>query len=72
MRDLLEFYTKYWLPFGEVLTDMEREGIKLDTDYLKEIEMLATRDKMNYENKFLEWIHKTQTDAHEFNASSSH
>lgn len=59
MRDLLEFYSKYWLPFGEVLTDMEREGIKIDTDYLKEIEMIATRDKMNYENKFLEWIHKT-------------
>ena len=26
-KDLWEFYQKYWLPFGEVLTKIEREGI---------------------------------------------
>jgi len=30
-----ELYIKYWLPFGELLTDMEREGFKINTEYLK-------------------------------------
>jgi len=33
---------------------------------------VAEKDKINYESKFLEWVHKVQEDAHEFNASSSH
>lgn len=37
-------YAKYWLPFGELLTDMEREGFKIDVNYLKEIELTAVRD----------------------------
>ncbi len=49
MTDLLHLYAKYWLPFGELLTDMERRGFKIDTDYLKEIEMIAMKDKINYE-----------------------
>jgi len=35
----LTLYTKYWLPFGEILTDMERRGIKIDVDYLKRIQL---------------------------------
>ena len=71
MRNLLDLYTKYWLPFGEVLTDMERVGIKVDTGYLKKIEMEATKDKIEYESKFLDWVHKVQEDASEFNPSSA-
>lgn len=37
MNDNFSLYLKYWLPFGELLTDMEREGIKIDLDYLKTI-----------------------------------
>lgn len=29
--NMLEFYNKYWREFGELLTDMERIGIKVDT-----------------------------------------
>jgi DNA polymerase-1 len=50
MRDMCGLYAKYWLPFGELLTDMEREGFKIDTNYLKEIELTAERDKKEYEN----------------------
>jgi len=39
-------YTKYWLPFGELLTDLERTGFKVDVEYLKEIELMAERDKI--------------------------
>ena len=37
MGDNLTLYRKYWLPFGELLTDMERVGFKLDVKYLKKI-----------------------------------
>ena len=56
---MLKLYSKYWLPFGELLTDMERNGIMVDTDYLKGIQLKAEKDKVEYEQKFLEWVHKT-------------
>ena len=31
MGSMLGLYTKYWLPFGELLTDMERFGFKVNT-----------------------------------------
>jgi DNA polymerase-1 len=37
MNNMFDLYIKYWLPFGELLTDMEREGFKVDIDYLKTI-----------------------------------
>lgn len=70
MHDMCGLYAKYWLPFGELLTDMERNGFKIDTNYLKEIELTAERDKKEYENKFLEWVYSVQDDAQEYNASS--
>ena len=37
MENLLTLYTKYWLPFGELLTTMERNGIRVNVNYLKQI-----------------------------------
>jgi DNA polymerase I len=71
MQNLGVLYTKYWLPFGELLTDLERTGFKIDVEYLKEIELMAERDKILHEQKFLDWVHKIQEDAHEFNPSSA-
>lgn len=71
MKDLSELYGKYWLPFGELLTDLERVGFKVDTNYLKEIELTAQKDKIEYEQKFLQWVYKIQEDAQEFNPSSA-
>jgi DNA polymerase-1 len=31
-------YQKYWLPFGEILTDIERTGIKIDREHMQKIE----------------------------------
>ena len=56
MGDLLKLYLKYWLPFGEVLTDMERRGIAVDVEYLKKIQLLAEKDKKKYEEQFLKWV----------------
>ena len=53
MSNLLDLYAKYWLPFGELLTDMERNGIKVDVNYLKQIQLTAEKDKKTYEDAFL-------------------
>ena len=45
MEDNLTLYTKYWLPFGELLTDMERVGIAVDKDYLRTLQLRAIKDK---------------------------
>ena len=58
MENLLGLYGKYWLPFGELLTDMERAGIRVTTDYLKSIQLKAEKDKKNSEEQFLQWVYK--------------
>jgi DNA polymerase-1 len=70
MENLLGLYSKYWLPFGELLTDMERRGIKVNVDYLKQIQLTAEKDKRNYEEAFLQWVYKVQPDCSEFNPNS--
>jgi DNA polymerase I-like protein with 3'-5' exonuclease and polymerase domains len=49
MHNNFDLYMKYWMPFGELLTDMERVGIRIDTNYLKTIELMAEKDKIEYE-----------------------
>lgn len=53
MGDMCTLYAKYWLPFGELLTDMERIGFKVDTNYLRKIQLQAEKDKKEYEETFL-------------------
>lgn len=38
VNNMWMLYEKYWLPFGEILTDIERQGIKIDMDHMKKIE----------------------------------
>jgi DNA polymerase-1 len=35
LKNNFDIYMKYWRPFGELMTDMERVGIYIDTNYLK-------------------------------------
>ena len=35
LTNMLDVYNKYWLPFGETLTDMERIGLKVNLEHLK-------------------------------------
>jgi DNA polymerase-1 len=37
MKNLLDIYKTYWRPFGEILTDMEREGMCIDAEHAKSI-----------------------------------
>jgi DNA polymerase-1 len=70
MDENLTLYTKYWLPFGEILTDMEREGIRVDVEHLRKIQLTAERDKKAYENQFYDWVQRVLPDVKEFNPSS--
>ena len=55
-RDLLEYYMLHMRPFGEVLTDMERRGIRVDArDYLAKVEDQAREDRAYHSRVFREW-----------------
>ena len=52
-------YDYYWLnmrQFGEVLTDMERRGIRVDAkEYLASVEKQARKDRDEHSRKFRQW-----------------
>ncbi|GKY94266.1 hypothetical protein MPSEU_000392400 [Mayamaea pseudoterrestris] len=53
---LYEYYMMHMRPFAEVLTDMERRGIRVDAkDYLASVEMQARQDRARHFQKFREW-----------------
>lgn len=70
MENLFDLYCKYWLPFGEVLTDLERSGIKVDLEHLAQAEKKAFEDLHSLEEKFLAWVRSIQPEADMFNPSS--
>lgn len=58
-RNLLEYYMMHMRPFGEVLTDMERRGIRVDArDYLAKVEEQAREDREYHSRVFREWAAK--------------
>lgn len=57
-RTMKDFYHLYWRPFGEILTDMERRGIRVDVEYLESIIPIAQKEKEEYEKKFIDWAVK--------------
>jgi DNA polymerase-1 len=71
MSNLWEFYLKYWLPLGECLTDMEREGMLMDMDHLKAIEEQAKNDKFVFLNEFMSWVISLDAGLRNFNPSST-
>jgi hypothetical protein len=58
-----DFYQQIWGPFGEVLTDMEWRGIKVDIPYLQQLAPKALEDKDRLETKFLQWASQWCPDA---------
>lgn len=60
MNNLLDFYNKYWLPFGEILTDMERRGFEVNLEHLKDIRLKAEADIVKSKKLFLDWVQSTQ------------
>ena len=53
--NLFDYYWTFLRHFGEVLTDMERRGIRVDTDYLADVEVQARKDRERHLQAFREW-----------------
>ena len=58
LKNNLNLYNKYWRPFGKLLTEMEREGFRIDVKHLRKSEIQATEDRKIYEKEFLEYVHE--------------
>lgn len=56
MANLEDIYLNYWLPLGELLTDMERRGMAVDLDHIRTIKKQAEEDMIVFEKKFLSWV----------------
>lgn len=69
-KSLFDFYEENWKPFGELLTDMEREGIEVDLKHLQEMEVVATKDAMTKQDKFLSWARQFSEEAYLMNPKS--
>jgi DNA polymerase-1 len=68
---MMDFYKRYWLPFGEMLTDMERVGIHVRrNDYLPSLRVRAEADRVECEEKFLAWARKVKPECQYMNSSS--
>ncbi|KAL3924313.1 MAG: hypothetical protein SGILL_001123 [Bacillariaceae sp.] len=54
--NMYDYYWRNMREFGEVLTDMERRGIRVDAkDYLASVEAQARKDRDEHSKKFREW-----------------
>lgn len=67
---MYEFYEKYWRPFGELLVQMETEGVLVDRAYLAEIEKVAKAEQLVAVNRFRNWAAKYCADAKYMNVGS--
>jgi DNA polymerase-1 len=55
-QNLYEYYILHMRPFAEVLTDMERRGIRVDAkDYLAGVEKVARADRVRHSRTFRDW-----------------
>ena len=60
---LYDVYLNVWLPFGQLLSDMECNGVYVDREHLKEIENRALEDKLKFEQFFKDWASNYCSDA---------
>ena len=72
-KNLYEYYQMHMRPFGEVLTDMERRGIRVDArDYLASVEVQAREDRARHLEAFHKWAQsKIGADGLALNPASS-
>uniref|UniRef100_A0A7S0H1P1 DNA-directed DNA polymerase family A palm domain-containing protein n=1 Tax=Amorphochlora amoebiformis TaxID=1561963 RepID=A0A7S0H1P1_9EUKA len=66
-----DFYQRYWIDFGELLTDMERVGFRVkDEDFLPEIRQKAYDDIAQAEQHFKQWAESLLEEAKDMNIYS--
>ncbi|BFI30949.1 DNA polymerase I [Marchantia polymorpha subsp. ruderalis] len=69
-KSMYDFYLKYWQPFGELLVQMEANGMLLDLDHLAKIEEVATKQQEFSSSQFKKWAAKRCPDAVHMNVGS--
>ncbi|KAL3639949.1 hypothetical protein CASFOL_014917 [Castilleja foliolosa] len=67
---MFEFYRIYLCPFGELLVDMETEGMLVGRSYLAEIEKVAKAEQQVAADRFRKWASKYCPDAKYMNVGS--
>ncbi|XP_057547674.1 DNA polymerase I B, chloroplastic/mitochondrial-like isoform X2 [Amaranthus tricolor] len=70
MGNMLGFYENYWKPFGELLVQMETEGMLVDRAYLSEVEKVAIVQQEVAADRFRNWASKYCSDAMYMNVGS--
>ena len=70
MGNMLDFYRNYWLPFGQLLVQMETEGMLVDRAYLSEVEKVAIAQQRVAADHFRNWASKYCPDAKYMNVGS--
>ena len=70
-KSMLDFYQKYLVSFGEMLTDMERVGVPVAYQtYLPQIEVMALNDHEEHKEKFMTWCERVSPGASRMNPAS--
>uniref|UniRef100_A0A161ZR14 DNA-directed DNA polymerase n=1 Tax=Daucus carota subsp. sativus TaxID=79200 RepID=A0A161ZR14_DAUCS len=67
---MFTFYEKYWRPFGELLVNLETQGMLVDRTYLAEIEKVAIAEQQIAADRFRNWASKHCPDARYMNVGS--
>uniref|UniRef100_A0A7S4EZM0 DNA-directed DNA polymerase family A palm domain-containing protein n=1 Tax=Chrysotila carterae TaxID=13221 RepID=A0A7S4EZM0_CHRCT len=71
-HNMYDFYTEYWRPFGELLTDIERAGVHVDIKKkLPSAQLQAMADRDQAELAFRRWAASFCADAWYMNVGSA-
>lgn len=70
-KSMYQFYDMYWQPFGQLLVQMECDGMFVDGNYLKEIEKTARNQQKIAETRFRKWAATRCPDAAYMNVGSA-
>jgi DNA polymerase-1 len=65
-----DLYTHYWRPFGELLTDMEAAGVRVDRGHLAEAQVRAEGDREAARSRFRGWAASLVPGAAHMNVNS--
>lgn len=68
---MFDYYNKYLVPFGEVLTDMEHAGFYVDLNHIENIKKQAIIDRDKAKEEFIQWAVSLRPEAIHMNVSSS-
>lgn len=67
---MYDFYEEYWRPFGELLVNMESEGMLVDREYLSEMQQVASEEQKTAAQRFRKWASRYCPDAKYMNVGS--